>query len=85
MDECLEYWRTNISERGDPVNRKRDVCCEPFEFSIPDCHNLYQCCHLFRNVPYAEDDERNTEELRAVCVIMNTVLSCRHGSFVRLT
>ena len=26
MDKCLTYWRENISERGDPIGRKRDVC-----------------------------------------------------------
>lgn len=26
MDKCVQYWRDNVSEYGDPVGRKRDVC-----------------------------------------------------------
>jgi hypothetical protein len=26
MDKCITYWRENISEMGDPIGRKRDVC-----------------------------------------------------------
>ena len=26
MNMCLEYYHENISERTDPVGRKRDVC-----------------------------------------------------------
>lgn len=66
MDKCVEYWRKNISERGNPIERRREVCCEPCEVPIPTCAGMYYCCHFVRKVPYAEDDDRNTEELRAV-------------------
>ena len=26
MDKCIAYWCKNISEGGDPIGRKRDVC-----------------------------------------------------------
>ena len=28
MDKCIAFWRENIAEYTDPVNRKRAVCCE---------------------------------------------------------
>lgn len=66
MDKCIEYWQNNISEQTDPVGRKRDVCCEPFECPIPTGQRLYGCCHQARLVPFRDDDDRNTEEIRAV-------------------
>lgn len=66
MNKCLEYWRNNLSERGDPVGRKRAVCCEPVECPMPNGSRLYQCTHIVRNVPYPPDDPRSTKELQAV-------------------
>lgn len=39
--------------------------CEPFCFPCPTARVFYKCCHLKRNVPYKDNDERNTRELRA--------------------
>lgn len=67
MDRCLEYWRNNISEQGDLEKRKRDVCCEPYYVPFPTCECLYErVCHPRRNIPYGDDDERNTERLKEV-------------------
>lgn len=65
MDKCLAYWRENISEETDPEGRKREVCCEPHYFPFPTCEYLYEhVCHHRRDIPYADDDERNTPRLR---------------------
>jgi hypothetical protein len=67
MIKCIEYWRNNISEEADPVGRKRDVCCEPCYLPWPTMSFSYQhCCHFKRNVPYGDEDLRNTKEVRAV-------------------
>jgi hypothetical protein len=64
MDKCVAYWRENISEENDPEGRKRDVCCEPYYVPFPTCEWLYEHCHSKREVPYGDDDERNTPRLR---------------------
>lgn len=64
MDKCVAYWRENISEENDPEGRKRDVCCEPYYVPFPTCEWLYERCHSKREVPYGDDDERNTPRLR---------------------
>jgi hypothetical protein len=68
MDNCVEYYRENIAEITDPEGRKRDVCCEPVCVPcIPNWNILYEyCCHMERNVPYADDEPRNTTETREV-------------------
>lgn len=67
MDQCVEYWRNNISEESDPEGRKRDVCCEPCYVPFPTCEYVYEyVCHAKRNIPYGDDDERNTPRLREV-------------------
>lgn len=66
MERCLEYWRDNISETGDPRGRRRAVCCEPFSIPCCTCHRFYKFTHPERKMPYDEDDERNTPELREV-------------------
>lgn len=67
VDRCIDYWRNNISERVDPVGRKRSVMCEPFYLPFPTVELPYRfCCHFKRSVPYGDEDERNTKEIRAV-------------------
>lgn len=61
MDKCLEYWRNNVAEQTDPVNRKRDVMCEPFCVPWYDCEHLYQCFHCKRQIPYKKEDDRTAE------------------------
>jgi hypothetical protein len=66
MTKCLEYWRTNLSEQHDPINRKRRVCCEDYcEVPFPSGANSYEyCCHPRRRIPYNEDQV--TEEVKEV-------------------
>lgn len=67
MDKCVEYWRENISEETDPEGRKRPVCCENYQIPWCTCEYLYdKVCHPKRNIPYGDDDERNTPRLREV-------------------
>jgi hypothetical protein len=68
MDKCLEYYRESIAEITDPEGRKRDVCCEPFGIPcLPSWKIPYErCCHMERTVPFADDDPRNTTEVREV-------------------
>eukprot|EP00986_Skeletonema_menzelii_P018973 scaffold27039_cov150-Skeletonema_menzelii.AAC.6 len=62
MNMCLEYYHENISERTDPVGRKRDV--EPFCIPLCTCRLCYEyVCHPHRNIPYDEEDPRHTPEL----------------------
>lgn len=73
MEKCLEYWRNNISEMGDPEGRKRDVCCEPYAIPCFSCTKCYKCTHPQRDIPYGDDDERNTVELQEAslsCVLL---------------
>ena len=66
VEKCLEYWRSNISEMGDPVSNKRPVMCEPFSVPFPSCACLYKrMCQMKRVVPFAGDDARS-EELKEV-------------------
>lgn len=64
MDLCLEFWRKHISEQHDPINRKRQVCCEPVHVPCCDGSRCYGSCHPHRNIPYG--DENVTEELKEV-------------------
>lgn len=64
MRQCLVFWKQNISEREDPVGRKRPVCCEPYYVPMPDCAGCYRGTHLERRIPY--EDEDVTAELRDV-------------------
>lgn len=58
MDKCVEYWRQNISEESAPIERKRDVCCEPFYCPICSCQFCHEkICHLKRNIPYGADED----------------------------
>ncbi|KAL3796154.1 hypothetical protein HJC23_000657 [Cyclotella cryptica] len=67
MDKCIAYWRENVSEMGDPIGRKRDVCCEPIAVPFPSCSFFYEyCCHVKRPLPYEKDDPRCTDELAEV-------------------
>ena len=68
MDKCLEYYRESIAEITDPEGRKRDVCCEPFGIPcLPSWKIPYErCCHMERTVPFADNDPRNTTEVREV-------------------
>ncbi|KAL7579698.1 hypothetical protein ACA910_021844 [Epithemia clementina (nom. ined.)] len=59
MDKCIQYWRDNIDEIGDPVRRKREVCCEPFCIPLWDCIRCQRCFHLKRDIPYADDQTTN--------------------------
>uniref|UniRef100_A0A7S4J1H5 Uncharacterized protein n=1 Tax=Odontella aurita TaxID=265563 RepID=A0A7S4J1H5_9STRA len=61
MDACLEYWRKNVAELTDPINRKRDVMCEPFCVPWYDCIDLYKCFHCRRQIPYKKEDDRTAE------------------------
>jgi len=66
MEMCLDYWRSSLSERTYPEGLKRDVCCEPYFVPTPTCTRCYEITHPERTVPYAEDDEQNTQEVRDV-------------------
>eukprot|EP00574_Skeletonema_japonicum_P009692 CAMPEP_0201730842 /NCGR_PEP_ID=MMETSP0593-20130828/23754_1 /ASSEMBLY_ACC=CAM_ASM_000672 /TAXON_ID=267983 /ORGANISM="Skeletonema japonicum, Strain CCMP2506" /LENGTH=327 /DNA_ID=CAMNT_0048223489 /DNA_START=414 /DNA_END=1397 /DNA_ORIENTATION=+ len=64
MSKCLDYYHDNISERTDPVGRKRDVCCEPFCIPLCTCRLCYEyVCHPNRKIPYDEEDPLCTPEL----------------------
>ena len=64
MKQCLEFWRNNISEREDPIGRKRSVCCEPYLVPTPQCNGCYKFTHPTRKIPYEE--EATTVELKEV-------------------
>ena len=61
MKECLEFWKTNISEQTDPVGRKRPVCCEPY--IVPCCYGslCHKAAHPKRNIPYGDASEETKE------------------------
>jgi len=63
---------------GDPVGRKRDVCCEPFYVPCFTCKKCYRCTHPKREVPYDDDDPRNTKETKEVGVFCQS-MSGRFG------
>jgi len=65
MDKCLDFWRKHISEKSDPINHKRSVCCEPYYVPCYDCSGFYRCCHMERKLPYKGDDV--TDEVIKVC------------------
>lgn len=65
MDKCLDYWRNNISQQTS--GRTRDACCEPYSIRCCTCERVYESwTHRKRNIPYGDDDPRNTEDLRQV-------------------
>jgi hypothetical protein len=64
MQQCVKYWSENLSEQTDQIGRKRQVCCEPYCVPWTSCSLLYNCFHLRRNIPYADDQV--TDELREV-------------------
>lgn len=64
MKKCIEYWRNNISERTDPIGRKRPVCCEPHFVPMPTCSTFYQFTHPAREIPYGEEEV--TDHLKEV-------------------
>jgi hypothetical protein len=55
MHQCLEFWRLHVSERTNPVLRKRPVCCEPFVVPLPSCISCYKLVHPKRKIPFASD------------------------------
>jgi len=63
MDNCIAYWRENISEYEDSTGKKRGVCCEPFYIPFFTGESCYRCTHLNRQLPYDEQDPKCTEEL----------------------
>ena len=66
IEKCLEYWRANISEMGDPTKNKRQVMCEPFAIPFPSCACLYRrMCQMKRVIPFAGDDAKS-EELKEI-------------------
>lgn len=52
MQSCIEFWKENISERADPIGRKRSVCCEPYVVPTPTCLCCYKFTHQPRTNPY---------------------------------
>jgi hypothetical protein len=64
MRECVKYWRENLSEQSDSIERKRQVFCEPKCIPWPNCTLFYKCIHPRRTVPYPDDQV--TDELREV-------------------
>mmetsp|Transcript_33374 Transcript_33374/g.73199 ORF Transcript_33374/g.73199 Transcript_33374/m.73199 type:complete len:491 (+) Transcript_33374:59-1531(+) len=67
MDKCLDYWRDNVSERHDPVGRKRNVCCE--QFSLPCLctgKECYRYCANPKRVPPYATVENESDELEKV-------------------
>lgn len=72
LDNCLDYWRENLSEQTDPVGRKRDACCEPCPLPMPSGTHVYRlCCHFKRSIPYGEDSPQNTTEVKKVSVFVS--------------
>lgn len=70
MDLCLEFWNTHISERTDPIGRKRPVCCEPYHVRSWTCTGCYKkYTHMQRNIPFQkkhdiEDDGQEQSEVK---------------------
>ena len=55
VDKCIVFWRNNISEKEEPIKRKRAVCCEP-RCSVP-CPSDGRYCYEYwthgkREIPY---------------------------------
>lgn len=64
VDECILFWKENISEAGSGIHR--DVCCEPY-LKLPFYTGLYcykKLWHCRRNIPYKKDDI--TDEVKEV-------------------
>jgi hypothetical protein len=64
MQQCIDFWRHHISEREDPIGRKRAVCCEPIIVPTPKCTGCYKFTHPKRKNPYS--DEESTISLKSV-------------------
>lgn len=64
MIKCVQFFNDHISERTDPIGRKRSVCCEPYYVPHMDCHCCYAATHLKRTIPYSGEDV--TDEIREV-------------------
>lgn len=45
MKKCIDFYNGNISERTDPIRRKRPVCCEPYMVPLCTCDRYYRCTH----------------------------------------
>lgn len=57
MKQCVDYWKTHISERSDIEGRKRPVCCEPYSLPLLGTDVCcYHGTHPQRNIPYQGDD-----------------------------
>ena len=66
MEQCLQYWKDEISECGDLIGRRREVCCEPLRVPFPSGVHCYRTiCQLRRTPPYASASNK-TEELDKV-------------------
>lgn len=55
MENCLEFWKNNISEREDPIGRKVSVCCEPYYVPTPQCTRCFKLTHPERRIPYRDE------------------------------
>ena len=64
MQQCIDFWRHHVSERWNPIDRKRPVCCEPIIVPTPKCTSCYKFTHPRRNNPYP--DTVNTAHLTTV-------------------
>jgi hypothetical protein len=56
ITKCLSYWYNTISERSNPIQRKRPVCCEPYYVPTCTCTKIYKHVHPYRPIPYGDDD-----------------------------
>ena len=54
MQQCIDFWRLHISERWNPIDRKRPVCCEPIIVPTAKCVGCYKCTHPKRTNPYPD-------------------------------
>lgn len=64
MQHCINFWRLHISERWNPIDRKRAVCCEPIIVPTPKCTCCYRFTHPNRRNPYP--DSSTTANLKEV-------------------
>jgi hypothetical protein len=64
MQQCIEFWKENLSERWNPIERKRQVCCEPLIVPTPKCISCYKFTHPRRENPY--NDDETTRDLKLV-------------------
>jgi hypothetical protein len=64
MQQCINFWRHHISERWNPIDRKRPICCEPIIVPTPTCACCYKFSHPSRKNPYSENG--STDNLKSV-------------------